>query len=367
MFNDVVLEAAEASRAFGKPVKLMWHRTDDFRHGRVHPMAVSHVRATYSGGSVLGFEQRHTSVATDFTMGVGELASASLGSQPPNGEGNYLAYSQGVWSLTQSVPYDFGATDQQLAEVREWNTFKTGSVRNVYSADAVVARELVVDQLARAMGQDAVAFRRTFAKDDRLRAVLAAAAKAGRWGRRMAKGTAQGIATHAEYHGFIAVLAEVDARAHTVHRKVEDGVTGPRVTRLVIAVDVGLPINPRGLEAQMMGGAMDGIGQVLTESLHLRDGHFLEGSWDEYYYTRQWNSPPELKVIVMPPTTDTPGGAGEFAVGVTKAAVAGAFANALGKIPTEFPVNHSAPLPFRPMPTTPPIPQSPTDGLHHTF
>ena len=47
------------------------------------------------------------------------------------------------------------------------------------------------------------------------------------------------------------------ARPATVNRKVEDGYTGPRVTKVVFAVDVGLPINPLGLEAQMMGGIMD--------------------------------------------------------------------------------------------------------------
>ena len=97
-------------------------------------------------------------------------------------------------------------------------------------------------------------------------------------------------------------------------RKIEDAYTGPRVTRVVFVIDVGLPINPLGLEAQMMGGIMDGIAQALSYSLHLQDGHFLEGSWDNAHYTRQWNTPPEVQVIVMPPTTDTPGGAGEFAV-----------------------------------------------------
>ena len=64
------------------------------------------------------------------------------------------------------------------------------------------------------------------------------------------------------------------------------------MTKAVCAVDVGLPINPLGLEAQMMGGIMDGIGQALTYSLHLKDGYFLEGSWDDAFYTRQWNTPP---------------------------------------------------------------------------
>jgi isoquinoline 1-oxidoreductase subunit beta len=365
MFSDVVLEAAEASRKFGKPVKLMWHRTDEFRAGRVHPMAISHVRATYNGGSVFSFEQRHTSVATDYSMAFGEMMSSSGATTPPNGEGNFLLYSQGVWNLSVNVPYNFGQVDHALNETRQYDTFHSGSVRNLYNADAAVARELVVDRLAKAMGQSPYAFRKAFLKDDQSRAVLQAAAKAARWGRSMPAGTAQGIAFHSEYHGRIAAVAEIDCRPHTRQRRVHQGVTGPRVTKLVIAIDVGLPINPRGLEAQMQGGAMDAIGQILTESLHLHHGYFLEGSWDDYYYTRQWNVPKQIKVIVLPPSSDSPGGAGEFGIAVTKSAVACALARATAKMPHEFPINHDDPLPFRPFPTQPPIPQSRRDGLRH--
>jgi isoquinoline 1-oxidoreductase beta subunit len=366
MFNDVVLEATEASKQFGVPVKLMWHRTDEFRAGRVHPPAISHVRAAYSGGSVVSFEQRHTGVATDWTMGFGEPITSMMATTPPNGQGD-AGYSQTVWNLTINVPYDFGEVDHAINEIKTYDVFHTGSVRNLYSADAAVARELVVDKLAKAMGHDPYAFRSTFLKDDQSRGVLHAAAKAARWGRHMPAGTAQGIAFHKEYHGVIAAVAEIDCRPHTVHRHIRQAVTGPRVTKLVIAVDVGLPINPRGLEAQMMGGAMDAIGQILTESLHLHNGNFLEGSWDDYYYTREWNVPKEIKVIVMPPSSDTPGGAGEFGVAVTKSAVACALARATAKTPREFPINHDDPLPFDPFPTVPPIPQSPRDGLQHTY
>ena len=57
----------------------------------------------------------------------------------------------------------------------------------------------------------------------------------------------------------------------------------------------------------MMGGIMDGIGQVLTYGLHLKDGAFLEASWDNAFYSRHWNAPPRVDVIVMPPTGDPPG------------------------------------------------------------
>jgi isoquinoline 1-oxidoreductase beta subunit len=68
---------------------------------------------------------------------------------------------------------------------------------------------------------------------------------------------------------------------------------------------------------------MDGIAQALTYSVHLSDGYFLEGSWDNaYYYTRQWNTPLDVEVIVLPPSTGDPGGAGELGVAPSMAAVA---------------------------------------------
>src|SRR3954469_12114935 len=178
----------------------------------------------------------------------------------------------------------------------------------------------------------------------------------------MPAGTAQGIAFHSEYHGRVAAVAEIDCPPATRRRRVHQGVTGPRVTKVGIAVDVGPPVTPRGLQGQTQGGAMDPIGQILTESLQLHRGYFLEGSWDDYYYTRQWNVPKQIKVIVMPPSSDAPGGAGEFGVAVTKSPVAGAPPPAGAKTPHQFPINHDDPLPFHPFPTQPPIPQSRRDG-----
>jgi isoquinoline 1-oxidoreductase beta subunit len=363
LFSDNAFEAATISKAIGKPVKLMWHRTDNFRQGRVHPMCTSHVRASYLGNNVLTFEQRHTSVATDFSMGFGEILSATLATLPL---GN-LGYAEAVFTLTQQVPYNFGVVDQLINEAYNYDTFNTSSVRNIYSPNVVTATEVVVDQLANAMKLDRYQFRRQFVRVDRLKAVLDKVAQVGNWGRSMAPGTAQGIAIHGEYKGAIAVLAEIDCTPATVNRKIENGYGGPRVTKMVIAVDVGLPINPKGLEAQMQGGAMDGIAQALTYSLHFQDGHYLEGSWDNAYYTRQWNVPLDLEVIIMPPTASQPGGAGELCVAPSMAAVACAYGAATGTVPTTFPINHNAPLGFTPLPTSPPIPQSPTNGLSEEF
>ncbi len=362
LFGDAAFEAVAVSHKLGKPVKLMWHRTDNFRQGRVHPMATSRVRITYGGGLVLAYDQRHTSVATDFTNGVGELLTSMAATLPMF---NSLGYSELVFTLTANVPYNFGPATQLLREIYSYNHFNTSSVRNIYSPDVCTAREVMVDRAARAMGQDEVKFRRKFIRDQRLRAVLDVAAQQGNWGRPMAPGTAQGMAVHMEYKGRAACLVEIDCTQATVTRDVPEAYTGPRVTKVVYVVDVGLPINPMGLEAQMMGGIMDGIAQALSYSLHLEKGHFLEGSWDHAFYTRQWNVP-EVKVIVMPPTSNDPGGAGEFGVAATMAAVANAYARATGVAVNSFPLNHGT-LGFVPLPTIPSIPESPTNGLAKAY
>ena len=360
LFSDAAYEAAAISKVMKKPVKLMWARTDSFRQGRVHPMCTSRVRMTYSGNNVLALDQRHTSVATDFSHGFGDAITAVDAQLPLQ---NFVQFSTTIFTLTQNIPYNFGVVTQLLNEIYDIATFNTSSVRNIYSPDVRTASELVIDRVAEEMGKDRLAFRREFAKDDRMRAVLDKLAQEGGWGRSMPAGMAQGVSVHHEYKGRAACIVEIDCRPETINRKIEKGYTGPLVTKVVYVVDVGLPINPLGLRAQMMGGVLDGISNALSYSLHLKDGHFLEGSWDDAHYTRQWNTPPELRVIVMPQTTNDPGGAGEFGVAATMAAVACAYRKATGTMPTQFPINHAGPIDFEVFPTRPSIPQSPTDGL----
>jgi len=363
LFFDAALEAAKVSKAMGKPVKLMWHRADDARVGRMHPMATSRVRALYLGTQVLGFVQNHTSIETDFRHGLGELITAHV-ADLPTGLGNF-GFAETIFALTQEIPYNFGVVNQTLVETDD--RFNTGSMRNIYSPDVRTAAELVVDQLAAAMGMDPLTFRRKFLKDKRVLACLNKVAEVGKWGRPLPKGMAQGIAIHKEYKSASACLVEIDCRPETVGRDIPNAVTGPRVTKAVYAIDIGLAINPTGLRAQMLGGVNDGIALALTSSMHLRDGHFLEASWDNYFYTRQWNTPPEVNIIVMPSDAKTPGGAGEAGVAASMAAVACAYARATGKVPDYFPINHRDPLAFRPKPFVPPVPASPTNGLKLTY
>ncbi|MFJ9389352.1 molybdopterin cofactor-binding domain-containing protein [Nocardioides sp. NPDC101246] len=366
LFFDAALEAAHASKAFGAPVKLMWHRADEPRQGRVHPMAVSRVRATVLAGSVLTFEQRHASVATDFTHGLGERLTAEAAALP-TGLSN-LTFSESIFLLATEMPYNFGVVTQLLNEPKPAvDRFNTSSVRNIYSPDVATASELMVDQLAKKLKQDPVAFRRRYLKSDVVKRVLDRAAELGDWGRSMPAGTAQGIAIHKEYKGATAVLVEIDCRPETVNREVRDAVTGPRITKALVVADVGLVINPAGVKAQMMGGFSDGMCQALTYSNHLVEGQFLEASWDNSAYTRQWNTPFEFECEVIESHGSQPGGVGEAGVAASMAAVACAYARATGEMPTEFPINFHEPLHFEPKSFIPSVPESPTDGLAYTF
>ncbi|GAA3250136.1 molybdopterin-dependent oxidoreductase [Pseudonocardia petroleophila] len=361
LFFDGALEAAEISQKMGKPVNLLWHRADDSRVGRVHPLCTSRIRAVVSGDKVLSFEQRHTSVSSEINPGLGEPITAAAIKAPLAN----LTFSESVFELTQVAHYDFGVSTRLLNEVDM--RFNTQSTRNIYSPDVTAARELMVDQIAEQMGKDPYEFRREFLKSDRARGVLDKVAEEGEWGKSMPEGTAQGIGFHFEYKGVSACLVEIDCRPETVNRPIREGVTGPRVTKVTFAIDPGLVINPRGVEAQMMGGINDAIANMLTASLHLTDGYFVEASWDNYFYTRQWNTPIEMDIHIVDSGFPEPGGIGEAGVASTGAAVANAYRRATGITPEYFPINHKDPFPFEPKPVVPPVPQSPTDGLEFTF
>jgi isoquinoline 1-oxidoreductase beta subunit len=148
LFFDAALEAVEVSQKIGKPVKLMWHRADDSRQGRTHPMATSRVRIAYLGNTVLSYKQRHTSVATDLGHGLGEVFTA-MAAKLPVGD---IGFSETFFQLSESMPYNFGANSRLLNETD--NSFNTGSMRNVYSPDVTCARELLIDQLAARMGEN---------------------------------------------------------------------------------------------------------------------------------------------------------------------------------------------------------------------
>ncbi len=341
LFFDAALEAARISQAVGRPVKHMWTRIDDMRHGRARAASHHRLRVTHVLGDVLSFEQRVASVETDFRHGLGEILTA-VGSQinapaaVPVSAGGNASFAQTVFLTTVKSPYAFGVTTQVLNELNL--PFNTGSWRSVYSANARGAEEILVDELAAQLRKDPAALRLQLLGSERQRAVLRKVMELGRWGRAMPAGTAQGIAFHEEYKSVTACLVELDATDPQ----------DPRVTKATIAVDVGLPVNPRGLEAQMLGGLTDAIATTLRAGLHLEDGLFLEGSYSQFHFPRQRDVPTDVTIHVFPATTGEPGGAGELGVPAAVGAVANAYARATGTKPRSFPIVF--PVDFTPFP-----------------
>jgi isoquinoline 1-oxidoreductase subunit beta len=325
IYHEPAVEAARVSKAIGKPVKLMWTRNDDMRHGRVRPRSHHQLRAAYAvdplrreeEGEVLSYEHRASCVELDLGSGTGQALI----------DAGYVSPTIGAafFGISQVCPYNFGVVTESLNEVSY--DMPTATWRSVYSAQARTAEEILVDEIAKALGIGPVAMRRTFLKTDKARAVLDKVATEGNWGRAMLSGTGQGVALHAEYRSIAACLVEIDCRGEK-----------PRVTKAVMALDVGRQINPSGVRAQAMGSVIDGISTVLLAGNHLDNGAFREGSFSDFKYARQGDAPLTCEVHLVGGTGE-PGGVGELCVPAAAGAVANAYARATGKKPRNFPIN----------------------------
>jgi isoquinoline 1-oxidoreductase beta subunit len=293
------------------------------QHGRHRPASHHKLRATWLLGNVLSFEHRVACAETDFRHGLGEALTAAGAMVSP------LGLSQSVFMLTEKVPYNFGIETQLLSEVAL--PVPTASWRSVYSGFTAMCNEIMVDELARRLraDRDPVAFRLATLTSPRARAVVQKVAQVGQWGRAMPAGTAQGVAYHEEYKSFVAHLVEVDTRVPAGEL--------PRVTKVVIAADVGTAVNPAGLEAQLLGSFVDGQSTTFTAGNHLDSGAIREGSFSDFRWARMRHTPPQYSVHIMPSTAE-PGGAGELGFPSAAAACANAYARATGTRPRRFPI-----------------------------
>lgn len=346
VFFDAAMEAALVSQQVQRPVKLMWSRTDDFRHGRHRPQNVQRFRATIVENKVVSFEQRVAGVSTDYRHGLGEIFSATLTKMPAGARQTIVndSFGQGVFTTMVSSPYNLGPQDKRQLEVSLG--MPTSSYRSVPCQTARGCEEMMVDEIADRLGIDPYEFRRITLKSDRSRAVLDLVAERGQWGRTMPAGMAQGIGFHSESRSHTAALIELDARNPRL----------PRVTKAVIAIDIGKPINPLGIIAQMEGGLAEAISLTLKAGLHIVDGFPLEGSFSQYKWLRMRDMPSEVEVIVLPDKGDPIGGSGEVGMAAPTGAIANAYTRITGIRPRSFPIVHPVDFePFAPGTLPPPV------------
>ncbi|WP_369036895.1 xanthine dehydrogenase family protein molybdopterin-binding subunit [Streptomyces adonidis] len=316
---DFALEAALVSKAARRPVKLMWSRSDDLRHGQMRPATHHRIRASHAGGRVVAFVHSTASVSESYEgLAANGGARAMAARAGRVREAGPLPSDSGLYNFGQ-LSGDSGGIELAAIPLGAWRSVDSGTTRTV--------EEIMVDEIARGLGKDPVAFRRTTLRSKTVRAVLDKAASAGSWGRTLPAGHGQGMAVHEEYGSCVACLIEIDATDPK----------NPRVTRAVMAADVGTAVNPRGLEAQLMGTTIDGISTILRAGLHIDRGAVREGSFADFHYARQRHAPLHFEAHIMP-SKGEPGGAGELGVPAAAGAVANAYARATGTKPRRFPL-----------------------------
>jgi len=132
---------------------------------------------------------------------------------------------------------------------------------------------------------------------------------------------------HEETSGFSVHTAEVSVDPQTGEVRVE---------RYVVAADAGRAINPTIVEAQLVGGAVQGISGALHEQLvHDDEGQLLTGTLMDYALPTAADVGQVDPVVFESHTPSNPLGAkgiGEAGISGAGAAVANAVADALGHL-----------------------------------
>jgi isoquinoline 1-oxidoreductase subunit beta len=106
-----------------------------------------------------------------------------------------------------------------------------------------------------------------------------------------------------------------------------------------IAVDNGYCVNPTGTTSSLLGQAMDGFALAYRAGLHVDNGATRESNFHDYKWSRQFDSPLEATVDILPASNVLPGGIGELGIPAASAAAANAWRRATGKKPRNFPLN----------------------------
>jgi len=115
-----------------------------------------------------------------------------------------------------------------------------------------------------------------------------------------------------------------------------------RVLRVISANDVGMAVNPLGLQGQVEGGVMMGLGNALTEEFIMDNGYVVTDHLARYRIPGIMLTPEITSIIVEHPTAEGPYGAkgvGEICSIPTTPAITNAIYNAVGVRIDKLPVD----------------------------
>ena len=282
--GETAIEAARLAKAAGKPVKLIWTREEEFTWAYFRPGGVIDVASAVDKDGLITAWEFH----------------------------NYNSGNAGI-----QTPY---AVANHTIEFHEANSpLRHGSYRGLAATANHFAREVHMDELAHAARLDPLEFRRRNLKNERLLAVLNAAAERFGWNRGKAAGRGHGLACGVEKGGYIATCVEI--------------ATEPggriRVARLVSAFECGAIVNPNGLRNQVEGAAIMGLGGALFEAIEFEDGKILNPRLSLYRVPR-FRDVPAIDVVLVDRKDLPSAGAGETPIVGVAPAISNAIFDATG-------------------------------------
>lgn len=329
-FDDAAADAALLSKAVGKPVRVQWSRQDEHAWEPKGPAMVMEVAG--------GLDDAGKVVAWDYGVW-----TPTHSTRPGGMAGNLLAgqliappappAKNGFGGGDRNAPTNYTFTNNRVtAHWLATTPLRPSALRSLGGAPNTFANESFMDELAAAAGADPVAFRLAHLDDPRAIAVLQKAADLAGWQPRPAPGpdaSATGVSrgrgvAFIRYENTLAYCAMVaDATV--------DRATGQvRVSRVSVAHDCGLIVNPDGLRNQIEGNVIQAMSRALKERVMFDQSRVTSVDWRSYPILT-FPEIPAVDIALINQPHQPAWGAGEIATLPIAAAIANAIFDATGR------------------------------------
>jgi CO/xanthine dehydrogenase Mo-binding subunit len=298
LVSKALHDAKVGDAKYGTPVKVLWTREDDMRSSTYRPASLHQLSAVLDGaGWPVAFTHRI----------IAPSISGQKGQPGPNGVDP---------DLPDEAAFIYGVPNVSLEYVLTETPVPLGWMRSVYALQVGFASESFIDELAAAAGKDPLEYRLHMLaqnKDQdisyftatwhtaRMRGVLQLAADKAGWTKALPAGRFRGIGCFGCFSSYVAEVVEIS---------MEDD--GPRVHRVVAAVDCGQVVNPGIVEQQIPGGVVYALGNALRAKITIDKGRVVQGNFDDYAPVRMEEAP--AVEVYMVPSTEAPTGIGEPSV-----------------------------------------------------
>ncbi len=293
------VEAARLAKLVGRPVQLVWDRSEDFMYDRFRPAGVVKIRSAMTKEGRLA--------SWDFTVyAAGDWGSVTFYDVPN--------------SRTVAAPIT-GLAWQRGDTAGGVHPFNVGAWRMPGTNTISFARESHMDMLASKAGIDPLEFRLKHLSDKRMRGVLEAVAKQFGWTPgKTPSGRGVGVSCGVIYGTYIASMAQVEVDKNT---------GAVQVKRIVTAADPGTVVNPEGARQQVESCITMGLGYALSEEVLFKDGEVLARNFDTYEIPR-FSAMPKMEVVLVDNRQFPPDGMGEPPIITMGSVIANAIYDATG-------------------------------------